>query len=351
MHLVLSSYGASLRRENGLFAIRTADTQQQIPPDRVRSITIGKGTLVSSDAVLLAVAHQVDLLFVDQVGRPGGRVWSVRYGSVSDIRRRQLDFLYSPAALEWVRELVLEKINNQIALLLTLPADTEAPLRRRINRGVGALGDYQAKIRALTAADLSEAAPTLRGWEGAAAKRYFALLGSHLPPAYQFDKRSQHPATDRFNALLNYGYGMLYGKVEGALIRAGLDPYVGVFHRDGYNRPALVYDVIERYRIWVDFVVVQLCRQEAFNDECFRREGEALLLDGLGKRILIQSVNDYLAEVILRGGLKRSRREHLQQEAHALAKFFLAQTELRLPSQTPAAARPTGSTGRLFEEE
>ena len=350
MHLILNSYGASLRRDRGQFLLQNAGAEQHVPPDRVRSITVGKGTLVSSDAVLLAVEHQVDLLFVDAVGQPGGRVWSVRYGSVSDIRRRQLDFLYSPAALDWVRELVLEKINNQIALLLTLQIDTVEPLRRKINRGAGALRDYQAKIRALTGNDLSEAAPTLRGWEGAAARRYFGLLGEYLPAAYRFERRSQHPAADRFNALLNYGYGMLYGKVEGALIRAGLDPYVGVYHRDGYNRPALVFDVIERYRIWVDYVVVQLCRQDAFNEECFRTEGDTWLLDGLGKRILIQSVNDYLAEVIPRGGLDRSRREHLQLEAHALANFFLAQTDLRLPSQSDTPAAP-GTPGRLFEEE
>jgi CRISPR-associated protein Cas1 len=126
---------------------------------------------------------------------------------------------------------------------------------------------------------------------------------------------------------------MLYGKIEGALIRAGVDPYLGIFHRDGYNRPALVYDIIERYRIWVDYVVVQLCRQDAMTEECFRWDGQARMLDGLGKRIVIQSVNDYLAEVIQRGALRRSRQEHLQREAHALAKFFLAYSPVKLPSE------------------
>jgi CRISPR-associated protein Cas1 len=126
-----------------------------------------------------------------------------------------------------------------------------------------------------------------------------------------------------FNSLLNYGYGMLYGKVEGALIKAGIDPYVGIFHRDDYNRPALVFDVIERYRVWVDYVVIQLCRQDAMSEECFRQEGDAMLLEGLGKRILIQSVNDYLAEVVRLRGLERSRAQHLQLDAHRLATFFL----------------------------
>jgi CRISPR-associated protein Cas1 len=193
--------------------------------------------------------------------------------------------------------------------------------------------DYRAKIKALDAERLEDAAPTLRGWEGAASRKYFSLIAEYLPEKYTFERRSQHPATDDFNAMLNYGYGMLYGKIEGALIRAGVDPYLGIFHRDGYNRPALVYDIIERYRIWVDYVVLQLCRQDAMTDECFRWDGKARMLDGLGKRIVIQSVNDYLAEIIQRGGLQRSRREHLQLEAHALAKFFLAYSPVKLPSE------------------
>ncbi len=115
---------------------------------------------------------------------------------------------------------------------------------------------------------------------------------------------------------------MLYGKVEGALIKAGIDPYVGIFHRDDYNRPVLVYDVIERYRAWVDYVVLQLCRQEAFPEECFVERNGGTWLEGLGKRILIQSVNDYLAEVILQQAVQRSRQAHIQRYAHQLAKYF-----------------------------
>jgi len=35
------------------------------------------------------------------------------------------------------------------------------------------------------------------------------------------------PAKDEFNAMLNYGYGMLYGMIERSVVVAGLDPYIG----------------------------------------------------------------------------------------------------------------------------
>ena len=116
---------------------------------------------------------------------------------------------------------------------------------------------------------------------------------------------------------------MLYGKIEGALIKAGIDPYVGVLHRDDYNRPVLVYDIIEQYRIWVDYVVTNLIVQNIVTDEFYSvREDGSYWLENLGRRILIQSLNDYLDEVVKSGGSERSRITQIQLYAHALAQKF-----------------------------
>lgn len=323
MHLVLNSFGASLRRENDLFAVSTAEGKQLLHPRDVKSITISKAARISSDAVLLAIEYEIDVLFVDGMGNPKGRVWSVQYGSISDIRRAQIDFLYSGRAVRWVTELIAGKINNQIAMLMALPAPNDDRQQRMVRNAINNMEECLRKIRAAEGESVSDLAPTLRGWEGASSRRYFEVLSFFLPEEYHFEGRSHHPARDRFNALLNYGYGILYGKVEGALIKAGIDPYTGIFHRDDYNRPALVFDVIEKYRIWIDYVVLHLCRQQAFEEDCFRLEEQGgIYLQGLGKRILIQAVNDYLAEIIPLKGLSRSRSEHIQRYAHRLAQHF-----------------------------
>ncbi len=146
-----------------------------------------------------------------------------------------------------------------------------------------------------------------------------------LPPEYAFESRSRQPATDIFNALLNYAYGILYGKVEGSLIKAGLDPYAGIFHRDEYNRPALVFDVIEKYRVWMDYIVIQLCKQKALPADCFFTgpEGGGCRLEALGKRILIQSVNDYLSEIISLDGKERSRLTHIDWSQNVSSSYAL----------------------------
>ena len=117
---------------------------------------------------------------------------------------------------------------------------------------------------------------------------------------------------------------MLAVERESALIKAGIDPYVGVLHRDDYNRPVLVYDVIELYRVWIDFIVFNLLRQDVISDEFFSvKDDGSYWLEPLGRRVLIQSINDYFEEVIdLDNGQQRSRSTNISLYAQSLAQQF-----------------------------
>ena len=323
MNIILNTFGTALIRESENFAILHSDGKHTIPLAEVKSISISSGAQITSDAALLAIENEIDVLFVDAKGNPLGRVWSVKYGSISNIRRKQLDFSLSNEAIKWIKEVLMQKIDNQIALLVSVvPMDmyAESNFEANLNR----LNDYKNKISDIKGDIISDVAPSLRGWEGASAKIYFDTINKVLPIEFQFSSRSQHPATDMFNAMLNYGYGILYGKIEGSLIRAGIDPYVGIFHRNDYNRPVLVYDVIELYRIWVDYVLINLCMQKALDKDCFSVQSDgSYWLESLGRRILIQSVNDYLSEHITIKSLTRSRETHIEWYAQQLAQQFL----------------------------
>jgi CRISPR-associated protein Cas1 len=185
------------------------------------------------------------------------------------------------------------------------------------------LENYRKKVKNLQGDMVSDIAAQLRGWEGIVSKIYFEQMNIFLPERYRFAQRSQHPATDVLNAMLNYGYGMLYGKIEGSLIHAGIDPYIGILHRDEYNRPVLVYDVIEKYRIWVDYVVFMLAKQSIIGEEYYSVKSDgSYWLEGLGRRVVIQSMNDYLSEVISIGGVERSRMTHIDLFTQNLAQQF-----------------------------
>lgn len=321
MELILNTFGVSLNRDNEGFVINTSEGKQRIPAVGIDSIQISRGAQITSDAVMLAIEHEIEVMFMDKAGKPIGRIWSPKYGSISTIRKGQLNFIYSHNAVDWIKEVLLKKIENQQALMLLFNNDDHH--KTDTEKNIARLEDYRNKIRTLDGDIVNDIAPMLRGWEGQASRIYFCTINAFLPEQFRFNIRSQHPALDITNAFLNYGYGILYGRIEGALIKAGVDPYIGVLHRDDYNRPVLVYDIIEMYRIWVDYVVYTLLAQNVITEEFYSvREDGSYWLEALGRRVLIQSLNDYMDEVITVKGVTRSRLTILSLYAQSLAQKF-----------------------------
>lgn len=322
MELVLNTFGVTLSRDNEGFVIVTSEGKQRIPAEGINSIQISRGAQISSDAVLLAMEREIEVLFVDKSGSVIGRIWSPKYGSVSTIRKGQLAFSFSKDALVWIKEVLRQKIENQQALLLMFRSDNEYQ-NDLVTKAITKMEDHRSKIDGLDGEIVADVAAQLRGWEGQASKIYFDTLNIFLPESLRFQNRSQHPALDVVNALLNYGYGLLYGKVEGSLIKAGVDPYIGILHRDDYNRPVLVYDVIELYRVWVDYVVFSLVSQNSITDDYYSvKQDGSYWLEPLGRRVLIQSLNDYLDEVTNVKGVSRSRSQQIFLYCQNLAQKF-----------------------------
>jgi CRISPR-associated protein Cas1 len=175
---------------------------------------------------------------------------------------------------------------------------------------------------------VSEIAETLRGLEGTAGRIYFETLSRLLAKEYQFSGRSSRPAQDAFNAFLNYAYGMLYSKVERALIIAGLDPYLGFLHRDDYNQLSFVFDFIEPYRIYADTVVFRLFSAKKVNQSHTDQITNGFSLNQAGKELLVVAFNKYLEEDTIRyRGRNQTRSNGLQMDAHTFANSLIAPKE------------------------
>ncbi len=329
MQIVLDSYGTSLSRHNYIFEICTKDgNKKRIPPERVTSILISKGIVLSSDALLLALENQIDVIFTGKSGKPLGRIWNGKFGSIATIRKKQMLFAQSPQGAIWIAQWIQRKMKNQLALIYQLLYGTWIEDSLPTQRKIQTIKQNIAKIDAFVSQPIpSNWQAILRGWEGTTSAYYFNLLASALPTQFQFQDRSR-PAKDLFNCLLNYLYGILYGKVEETLIKVGIDPYIGIFHADEYAKPVLTYDFIEPYRTWADTTAVRLCLAQAVEvlnhfQPIPQNKGLGIWLNSEGKKVVIQTFNNYLEEIINQNNLSRSRSTHLFLDAQAFAQTLL----------------------------
>ncbi len=323
MELVLNQKGVSLAREAGAFVVKYADGRNKLSPDKVKSIVITGAATISSGAILLAVEHDIDILLLDRTGQPQARLWSYRFGSIASIRRQQIQFADSESGATWVVRLIVNRLLGARAILQALHKDR--PAQHYLAETANRLEQATDRIRLIPQGVLDdERKARIRGIEGAATLAYFEALSRVVPDTFTFDKRSRRPARDMFNCALNYLYGMLYGKIELAMIRAGLDPYIGVFHRDDYNRPVMVYDLIEPYRCWAEAVLLPLCFRRAISADMFSESKGGLWLETEGKRVIIAAMSDYLQTVVQYRGKRRTRLVHLQEDCQSLAQDILA---------------------------
>ena len=328
MQLHINTYGTYVHVKDELFEIRQKDAQgavqkRHFAASKVTSIVMATGSALSTDAIRLAILHNIDIVVTEQDGQPLGRFWHSKLGSTTKIRKCQLEASLNATGVQWVKTWLLTKVENQINFIKDLKKHRESQaafLQDKLVR-LEALAISMGMLQAERVAGIAD---TLRGLEGTAGRLYFETLNHVLSREYQFNGRSSRPAGDPFNAFLNYAYGMLYSKIEKVLIIAGVDPYVVFLHRDDYNQLSMVYDFIEPYRCYADTVVFRLFSAKKVNKAHTDAVAKGCSLNKEGKVLLVTAFNKYFDEETIRyRGRNQPRSNAIQFDAHTFANSLI----------------------------
>ncbi|MBI5014907.1 MAG: CRISPR-associated endonuclease Cas1 [Deltaproteobacteria bacterium] len=322
MNLVLTTFGAYLHRKGEMFEVKVGEERREVSARKVRSIWIATGATLSTDAVELALEKNIDIVFLDKFGDPIGRVWHGRPGSTTAIRRRQLRIADTSEGLRLALSWVLRKLDNQIGFL-EQARERRSRLSGELTETIRFLREGRADATAIDG-PLDDVRGRILGLEGRAARAYWTAVNLLLPERFRFEARSRNPAKDEFNCLLNYAYGVLYGTVERACVLAGLDPYVGFVHTDHYNKPSLVFDLIECYRIWADETVVGLFAARDVKQDMFEKLANGFTLNKQGKGVLMERFGAHLSETVRHRGRNVQRREAVQLDCHRIANDLIS---------------------------
>lgn len=142
------------------------------------------------------------------------------------------------------------------------------------------------------AAEAERDAAALLGIEGTGARLYFEHFGSLLRgragASFSFSERNRRPPRDPVNALLSFVYALLTKDAVTAAIAAGLDPYIGLYHRPGFGRPALALDLMEEMRPLVgDSTVLTVINNGEVDERDFVERAGGVALTPPGRRKVI----------------------------------------------------------------
>lgn len=251
--LVLSGYGLYLGKKSERLIVRKGkNVVYQFPFFRIHEVVVAsRGVSLSTDLVKELCTRGVRLSLLDSTGTPYALLTSPMLSATVQARREQILAFTDVRGLALARSIVVGKLKNQERLLRYFGKYLKHAAPERfalVEHTAGALRAQAEKARRVTGDHVDAARATLMGIEGSAGRQYWEAVKAIVADRVDFMGRAHRGATDGVNALLNYGYGILYARVWGAVVNAGLDPFAGFLHVDRPGKPSLVLDLTEEFR-------------------------------------------------------------------------------------------------------
>jgi len=326
MQLVVEEYGTFVGKTSERLRVsKGKEVLQEVPlMDLEQVLILSAGVSLSSDAVRACAERGISINFLSRSGKPYARLMcaEIAGGGTVSTRRAQLLAYTDQRGVGLAQAFAVGKIHNQAALLKYM-----AKYRKQANNAtyqtvldeIMAVEKLAGELAGLTAADVDDLRPHLFNREGRAAQHYWRAVSLLLREGTDWPGREGRGAADPFNMALNYGYGILYSQMEGALLLAGLDPYAGFIHTDRAGKPSLVLDAIEEFRApVVDRAVVAI-----FNKGMeLKVEAESGRFDQASRRLIAERVTERLETTETYQGKKHKLRSIIQMQARRMATFL-----------------------------
>lgn len=327
-HLLIDQYGAFLGKHQGRLQVKVKEELvAEAPLLHLEAVLVlSNGVGISSDAIRACCEAGIPIHFLSGHGVHYAALYSSGLTGTVQTRRAQLEAYQDRRGLALALGFAGSKIRNQAFLLRYMARyrqEKDPPCYQEVSALAGQVQAHLAELERYTSAGrVDEVREQLLSVEGRAAQKYWEGVRRLLLAELDWPGRRTRGAEDPLNCALNYGYGILYGQVERALVLAGLDPYGGFLHTDRPGKPSLVLDLIEEFRqAVVDRTVVGLVNRRV------ALELEKGLLTPSARKALAEHILARLESTERRGSERRALRHILQEQARQLATYVRGERE------------------------
>jgi len=310
---------------------RVTVSQQKEVLQEVRLIDVSQVSIygnvqISSQAMRAMFDQQVPVCWFSY----GGWFQGIAHGLPSkhvDLRRRQVG-IAAQAGLPIAQKMVEGKIRNSRTLLRRNSRSEVKPILEQLK----ATADQAAEVDTIE---------SLLGVEGAAARLYFsrfsAMLKDDSLDTFDFQGRNRRPPRDPVNCLLSYAYSLLTKDLTAVALAVGFDPFLGVFHKPRFGRPALALDLAEEFRpLIADSTVVNVINNGEIQENGFTVRAQGVALTQQGRRSFIAAYERRLDQEVTHPvyGYKITYRRVLEVQARMLGAYLLGEIPEYVPFMT-----------------
>ncbi|MDA0129464.1 CRISPR-associated endonuclease Cas1 [Vibrio sp. MarTm2] len=277
--------GAAIhKRGNRLNVFSQGKAIQSIPANCIDMILCFGAIHLTTSVQRFCLENDISVVWLTQSGQYLGCLSAPFQGDPMLAQAQVTSRMQLDTRLALVRFFLRSKINNNLGVMRrhTHKRQRDKPAEKRI-------------VQLRDQLESQKSVASMRGTEGAAAREFFQWYRKQFDDVWGFTSRNRQPPKDPINAMLSYGYTLLFHNVRALVEARGLLPHLGYLHGSQPRQPALVLDIMEGYRPWVvDELVLQLANKQLITPEQFQVSSKGAWLNKDGRRVFIQLLEQRL---------------------------------------------------------
>jgi CRISPR-associated protein Cas1 len=257
--LYVSQQGCYLHLDQELLIVKKKeDVLAEVQLPLLEQVLIFGKSQITTQALRACLWRDIPIVYLSRMGFCYGRTIAIERGYRQLTRYQQQVGL--PERLLVARAIVKAKLNNSRVIL---QRQQRQKILTSLTQAIQIL-DYL-----MDKASQAESLEQLMGYEGAGASSYFSGLGECIAnPDFVFYARSRRPPGNEVNALLSFGYQVLWNHLLALIELQGLDPYQACLHQGTERHAALASDLVEEFRApLIDSLVLYVVNRRFVNSK------------------------------------------------------------------------------------
>ncbi len=286
--LYITENGSKVAVKGGHFIVECQDgSERLVPKETLESIVIFGNVYLTVPCIKECLERGIAVSMFSTKGKYFGRIESTNHVNAKRLKQQVYLSDQEEMRVQFSKKIILNKIHNQRVLLTRYQRSTG----KNIQENIQAIKIHENKISHCTNIE------QIMGYEGSAARQYFAALSKMIKEDFKFSGRNKRPPRDAFNSMISLGYTILMYEIMGEIENRGITPYIGFMHKDIERHPTLASDLLEEWRaVIVDATVMSMIQGNEISINEFSKDEEtgAVIISKNGVNLFIKKLEKKL---------------------------------------------------------
>ncbi len=299
-----------LQREDQSIVFYSKNRKDFLPLGQMESIYIFSGVDINQQVLILLNEHNVSIFFFTYNGRYIGR--------------------YTPNRILTGQNIInhVHFIDNEVATLKLCETMLEASIKNMLF-----IARYYQKKRGAKFAFINGLSECLNEIKKIQDSNKFLLLEARAKQLYyeifdlallvsdfSFDNRSTQPPLNEFNAIISFGYALLYSRIESSFHRSRLCLELPFQHGYSKKGSGLHHDIADIFKpIMIDRLVLNLINKKVIKIDYFESRNGGVYLTKEGMTRFIEAFDEFMGTTIFVNKKAYTYHQILSREVHAIS--------------------------------